>query len=285
MAQVLNILEPYDLSTMTDGQKYHLVVEAMRRAYRDRAEYLGDTDFVEVPLARLSSKEYAAKQRQSINLFAATSSGALRPTSVDNPGGRDTTHFSVIDGDGNRVAGTLTINYPFGACFVPPGTGVLLNNEMDDFSAKPGAANLYGLVGAEANAIAPGKRMLSSMTPTFVESADRIGILGTPGGSRIISMVILSTLAFAEGANAEQMVDLPRYHHQYLPDKLEVEPDALSSELRAALAAKGHTIAPQEIPWGNMHVVLKNKLSGQLDAASDKRALGQAEVRTIGIPK
>jgi len=156
---------------------------------------------------------------------------------------------------------------------------------MDDFSAKPGAANLYGLVGAEANAIEPGKRMLSSMTPTFIETPDRIGILGTPGGSRIISMVILSTLAFAEGASAEQMVDLPRYHHQYLPDKLEVEPDALSDELRTALAAKGHTVAPQEIPWGNMHVVVKNKQTGQLDAASDKRALGQAAVHTIGLPK
>jgi len=196
-----------------------------------------------------------------------------------------TTHFSVIDVAGNRVAGTLTINYPFGACFVPPGTGVLLNNEMDDFSAKPGAANLYGLVGAEANAIAPGKRMLSSMTPTFIETPDRIGILGTPGGSRIISMVILSTLAFADGASAEQMVDLPRYHHQYLPDKLEVEPNALSGELRSALAAKGHAVAPQEIPWGNMHVVLKNKQSGQLDAASDKRGLGQSAVHTIGKPK
>lgn len=285
MAQVLNILEPYDMTAMSEVQKHHLVVEAMRRAYRDRAEYLGDTDFVDVPLARLASKAYAAEQRQSINLFAATASTELRPTMVDKPGGMDTTHFSVIDAEGNRVAGTLTINYPFGACFVPPGTGVLLNNEMDDFSAKPGAANLYGLVGAEANAIAPGKRMLSSMTPTFIETPDRIGILGTPGGSRIISMVILATLAFTEGADAVQMVDLPRYHHQYLPDKLEVEPAALSAELRAALAAQGHVIAPQEIPWGNMHVVLKNKITGRLDAASDKRALGQAAVQTLGLPE
>lgn len=164
---------------------------------------------------------------------------------------------------------------------MPPGTGVILNNEMDDFSAKPGAPNLYGLVGGYANAIAPGKRMLSSMSPTMIETADRVGILGTPGGSKIISMVMLSTLAFSQGDDAQAMVDLPRFHHQYLPDTVEVEPTAMSESLQAILREQGHQIDIAD-QWGNMHVVLQNKINGQLDAASDKREVGQAEVRTLG---
>ncbi len=282
MAEFFNILEPFDLASMSEARRYHVIIEAMKRAYRDRAEYLGDMDFVDVPLAKLTSKEYAASLRQTIDLFRATPSSELPPASVDSSKGAHTTHFSVMDAEGNRVAATLTINYPFGACFMPPGTGVILNNEMDDFSAKPGAPNLYGLVGGDANAIAPGKRMLSSMSPTIVETNDRVGILGTPGGSKIISMVMLATLAFMDGADAQQMVDLPRYHHQYLPDSVEVEPDAMSEGLQAVLIEQGHTLKSSE-PWGNMHVVLKDKLNGQLDAASDKREVGQAEVRTLGL--
>ena len=282
MAEFFNILESYELTDMSDKERYHLIIEAMKRAYRDRAEYLGDMDFVEVPLAKLTSKEYAATLRQSIDLTRATPSKELPPAAVDTPKGAHTTHFSVIDAEGNRVAATLTINYPFGACFMPPGTGVILNNEMDDFSAKPGAPNLYGLVGGDANAIAPGKRMLSSMSPTIVETNERVGLLGTPGGSKIISMVMLATLAFLEGADAQQMVDLPRYHHQYLPDVVEVEPDAMSEGLQFVLQELGHEVKVSE-PWGNMHVVLKNKLTGELDAASDKREVGQAEVRKIGV--
>ncbi|HID82299.1 MAG TPA: gamma-glutamyltransferase, partial [Thiotrichales bacterium] len=177
LAEMLNILEGFDLQKLDNVARLHVMTEAMRRAYRDRAEYLGDSDFVKIPQEQLISKNYAAGLRQSVRLDRATPSSALAPTVADSAQGNHTTHFSIIDSEGNRVAATLSINYPFGACFVPPGTGVLLNNEMDDFSAKPGVPNVYGLVGAEANAIEPGKRMLSSMSPTFLETENRVAIL------------------------------------------------------------------------------------------------------------
>lgn len=285
MAQIFNLLEPFDLVNASEQRRVHLIVEAMRRAYRDRAQYLGDTDFVEVPMARLTSKAYAAELRKSIDLVRATPSNTLPAAYVEKDGGYHTTHFSVADADGNRVSATLTINYPFGACFMPEGTGVMLNNEMDDFSAKPGASNLYGLVGGEANAIAPGKRMLSSMSPSMVESQDRIAMLGTPGGSKIITMVMLAALAFEEGADAKTMVDLPRFHHQYLPDLIEFEPTAINDKLKQALVEAGHKVEVQESAWGNMHVVIQNKINGRLDAASDQREVGRAEVRALGVTR
>jgi len=198
---------------MTPLQRQQVMVETMRRAYRDRAEYLGDPDFVTVPIKRLTDKTYAAKLQRSINLRQATSSDNLGQV-ADTSGGKHTTHFSILDTAGNRVAATLSINYPFGSGFMPPGTGVLLNDEMDDFSVKPGVPNVYGLIGAEANAIAPGKRMLSSMSPTFIETEQGVAILGTPGGSRIITMVLHGILAYTEGMTAKEIVSLPRYHHQ-----------------------------------------------------------------------
>ena len=160
---MLNMLSGFDLEAMASPQRIHVIVEAMRRAYRDRALFLGDPDQVDVPVQRLTHPYYAAGLARDIDLNRATPS---QPGLV-SPEGNDTTHFSILDRDGNRVAATLSINYPFGAGFVPPGTGVLLNDEMDDFSAAPGEPNAYGLVGGEANAIAPGKRMLSSMSPTL----------------------------------------------------------------------------------------------------------------------
>jgi gamma-glutamyltranspeptidase/glutathione hydrolase len=189
LAESLNILSNYDIDNMSDADFTHVTVEAMRRAYRDRAEFMGDADFVDVPVSMLVDKQYANGMSQSIRMDNATKSLQLAPTWVDGDKGQDTTHFSVIDHEGNRVAATLSINYPFGSGIVPAGTGVILNDEMDDFSSKPGVPNVYGLVGAQANAIEPGKRMLSSMSPTFLETEDRIAVLGTPGGSRIISMV------------------------------------------------------------------------------------------------
>ena len=178
LVNMLNILSAYDLENMDEVQRTHIVVEAMRRAYRDRAIYLGDPDFVEVPVGLLTSPVYAAGQRTSIRLDKATPSNAL--PGIESPAESfHTTHFSILDQAGNRVSATVTINYPFGSGFVPPGTGVLLNDEMDDFSAKPGVPNAYGLVGAEANAIAPGKRPLSSMTPTFLEGPQGVAVLGT----------------------------------------------------------------------------------------------------------
>lgn len=277
LLEMLNILSAYDLSKATEAQRIHWQVESMRRAYRDRAEYLGDPDFVEIPHEKLLSQDYAASLRASIKDDVATSSSTLKSVAESVSGkGENTTHFSILDKDGNRVAATLSINYPFGSGFIPKGTGVLLNNEMDDFSIRPGTPNVYGLVGAEANAIAAGKRMLSSMTPTFLEDDKRIAIIGTPGGSRIITMLLLGTLEFADGGNASRIVNRGRFHHQYLPDSIQYEAEALDAETLFELEGMGHTLSPQENTWGNMQAVILDKHSGAVDAASDGRVIGQA---------
>ncbi len=278
LAQIFNMLSLADYPAQDSVGKTHLLVEAMRRAYRDRAEYLGDSDHVEVPIIELASAEHARRLLSNLNMERATPSTDLPPVAVDAAAGADTTHFSIVDGEGNRVAATLSINYPFGSGFVAEGTGVLLNDEMDDFSAKPGTPNVYGLVGAEANAIAPGKRMLSSMSPTFAEYGDRIAVLGTPGGSRIITMVLLGLLQFYEGADAQAMVDAPRLHHQYLPDKVFFEPGALPAEVQAALRDRGHVLQALEDTYGNMQAVVIDRDSGRAQAASDWRGAGTARV-------
>lgn len=278
LATMLQILEGYDLASLDQATRTHLVIEAMRRAYRDRAEYLGDPDFVAMPLARLTSPDYAAGLRASIRADRATPSADL-PGVAATGGGHHTTHFSILDREGNRVAATLSVNYPFGSGFIAPGTGVLLNDEMDDFSAKPGVPNAYGLVGAEANAVAPGKRPLSSMSPTFVTAPDRVAILGTPGGSRIITMVLLGILEFADGAGPGAWVTRPRFHHQFLPDRVEYEAEALSDDLVKALEARGHSLQPVGSPYGNMQAVLWDRRNDQVNAASDPRGLGTAEIR------
>ncbi|QKT03133.1 gamma-glutamyltransferase [Ectothiorhodospiraceae bacterium 2226] len=272
---ILNILAEVDLAELSEVERLHWTVEAMRRAYRDRAEYLGDPDFVDVPVARLTHPHYAAGLRAGIRPDRATPSAALPGVGEGRPRGRDTTHFSILDGEGNRVAATLSINYPFGSGFMPAGTGVLLNDEMDDFAAAPGVPNVYGLVGAEANAVEPGKRPLSSMTPVFLDDGERVAILGTPGGSRIITMVLLATLDFAQGvADPQAWVSRPRYHHQYLPDAIEHEPDALVEE-GAGLQALGHTLS-QVRPYGNMQAVLWDRVREEVSAASDPRGEGGA---------
>lgn len=279
LATMLNILEGWDLDLLDPVQRRHLEIEAMRRAYRDRAIYLGDADFVDVPMAMLTSEDYAAGLRASIRLDRATPSDTL-PGIESDARGRDTTHFSVIDADGNRVAATLTVNLPYGSTFMPPGTGVLLNNEMDDFSAKAGAPNAYGLIGDAANAIEPGKRPLSSMTPSFATRGDRVAVIGTPGGSRIITMVLLGLLDFYQGNGPESWVSLPRYHHQYLPDEVSCEPDACPPDLVEGLEALGHEVKHRDRDWGNMHGVMWDQSTGELEAASDPRwASGSGEVR------
>ncbi len=275
LVTMLNILAGYDLAQLPEATRYHLIVEAMRRAYRDRAHYLGDPDFVDIPVERLTHPFYAAGLRASIHPGRASRSAEL-PGFQLNQRGRDTTHFSVLDADGNRVSATLSINYPFGAAFTPRGSGVLLNDEMDDFSAKPGTPNAYGLVGAEANAIAPGKRPLSSMSPTFLESDDSVAILGTPGGSRIITMVLLGTLEFAAGRAPQAWVNRPRFHHQFLPDAIQLEPDTLAGPLRNALEQLGHTLKPMSRRYGNMQAIRWDKQSNSVSAASDPRGGGQA---------
>jgi len=279
LVEALNILEGFDLAAMDAATRTHVIVEAMRRAYRDRAEYLGDPDYVDMPLSRLTHPQYAAGLRAGIRLDRATPS-ALLPGVVDTtPKGNDTTHFSIIDQDGNRVSATLSINYPFGSAWVVPGTGVLLNDEMDDFSAKPGVPNVYGLVGAEANSIQPGKRMLSSMTPTFLDDGERIAVVGTPGGSRIISMVLLAALEFSEGEGAKAMVERRRFHHQFLPDAIQFEPLAFDDALQLELQSRGHELQPLDASYGNMHVVIWDREKRRVEAASDGRGVGKAEVR------
>ena len=278
LTNVFQILSGYELGTLATVDRKHLTIEAMRRAYRDRAIYLGDPAFVTMPLERLLSPFYADGQRTSILLDRATPSVQLSGILPEVGGGTNTTHFSVLDRAGNRVAGTLSINTWFGSAFIPPGTGVILNNEMDDFSIKTGVANGFELLGAEANSIAPGKRMLSSMSPTFLESPRGIAILGTPGGSRIISMVLLAALAWADGADATQMVSLRRYHHQYFPDVVAYEEGAFTPEEKAGLEAKGHKLELSERSYGNMQVVTWDRATGRVDAASDPRGGGDVTI-------
>jgi len=280
LVTMLNILAQFDLDAYKPATQKHLIIEAMRRAYRDRAKYLGDPDVVDMPVGRLTHPFYAAGLARGIDLNNATSSLAPRPQ-ADAAEGRDTTHFSILDGEGNRVAATLSINYPFGSGFVPPGTGVLLNDEMDDFSARPGEPNVYGLIGGEANAIAPGKRMLSSMTPTFVETAEGTAILGTPGGSRIITMVLLALLEMEQGHGPEVWARQPRFHHQFLPDEVQYEPGALSGAEQDALVQMGHSLKPLERRYGNMQGVFWEHKSGAVFAASDPRGVGSAAVRPV----
>lgn len=267
---ILNILAPMQLAEQAPAQRIHLLTEAMRRAYRDRAIYLGDPDFVQVPVGLLTDPAYAAGLRASIHAARATPSDLLPGVELP-PAGTDTTHFSIIDTEGNLVAGTMSVNLPFGNAFVAPGTGFLLNNEMDDFSMKPGVPNAYGLVGKDANAIAGGKRPLSSMSPSFAIGPERTAVIGTPGGSRIISMVLLGLLELMEGRDAVAAVSLPRFHHQYLPDVISAEPGALDTATQDALRERGHTLSPGERPWGNMHVVVWQHADGTVQAASDPR--------------
>lgn len=285
LASMVNMLSQFDLSQYSDADQKHLTVEIMRRAYRDRAEYLGDTDFVDVPVEKLTSTKHAKQLIKSIDMDQATPSSELKAVGNPTGAGSDTTHFSILDKEGNRVAATLSVNYLFGSCFVVPGTGFLLNDEMDDFSSKPGVPNAYGLVGAEANAIAPGKRMLSSMSPTFVENDRGVAILGTPGGSRIITMLLIGMLEYEKGADAEQMVAAPRFHHQYLPDFVMYEHGAFAEDTEQDLNLRGHVLKKQMSPYGggfghygNMQAIVWDKHKGSVTAASDKRGIGAAIV-------
>ncbi len=273
----LNILAGFDLDQYDSATRKHLIIEAMRRAYRDRAIFLGDPDFVKMPLAQLTSVDYAAGQRSSIRTDKAMPSDML-PGIESEPGGTQTTHFSVLDSAGNLVAATISVNLFFGNGYVPANTGVLLNNTMDDFSTKPGRPNAFGLIGAKANAIAPNKRSLSSMSPTFVETPKGVMIIGSPGGSYIISMVLLGTLNYLDGMSAADIVKYPHYHHQYLPDEVDYEAGALSDAEIKELEAMGHKLDRGDRRWGNMQVITWDYASGKVEAASDPRGEGEGLV-------
>ena len=271
LAELLNILSAWDLRAVDTATRVHLIVEAMRRAYRDRTFYLGDPDFVrDMPIARLTSQAYADQLRKGIAMDKATPSSSL-PGVAPAKVGAHTTHFSIIDAQGNYVAATLTVNTTYGSGLVAAGTGVLLNNEMDDFALQAGVPNAYGVTGYDANKVEPGKRPLSSMSPTFMISPDKVVVLGTPGGSRIITMVLLGILGFDDGLTPQQVVALPRFHHQYLPDSISLEPHALAADVIAKLVAMGYRIDQRNKTWGNMQAVEWNRRSNTLSGGTDPR--------------
>jgi len=245
LIEILNVLEGYPLAEwgQNSAATMHVMIEAERRAYADRSKYLGDPDFVSVPVAQLTSKQYADDLRKQISLERATPSSEVAPGNLAPYESTQTTHFSVIDRWGNAVSNTYTLNYGYGSGITAAGTGILLNNEMDDFSAKPGAPNAYGLVGAEANAVGPRKRPLSSMTPTLVfKDGKLLMATGSPGGSTIITVVLQTIVNVIDyQQNIASAVSAPRFHHQWQPDNVRVE-QGISLDTIALLRAKGHDV-------------------------------------------
>lgn len=278
LVEVFQQLEAIGWTDTHDAVSKHYLIETLRRAYRDRAAFLGDPDFVSIPLTRLASRSYAIALAKSIERDKATPSASLPQVGPQAVEGGQTTHFSVIDADGNRVAATMSINLSFGAAYMPPGTGVLLNDEMDDFAASTTASNAYGLIGSTANLVAPRKRPLSTMTPSFVEGPNGVLLIGTPGGSRIATMVLLGILGFVDGKDAASIVAAPRFHHQYLPDVVQFEPGAFTTEEQTRLAAIGHTLKGLDGSYGNLQVVIWNPATNRLEAAADPRGVGSGEV-------
>lgn len=281
LAQSLGILQQLPWQQADPVQRAHYVTEALRRAYRDRG-LLGDPDYVNNPLSQLLGAGYLKQLAKGIDAQHATPSSSLPPAPIWKEGDH-TTHFSLIDSEGNAVAATLSINMPFGAAFTVPNTGVLLNDEMDDFAADLQGNNAYGLTGSTANAIAPGKRPLSSMSPTFIESPDDLAVFGTPGGSRIPSMVLLAILQYLDAQPIARWPAVPRFHHQYLPDKLEYEPGAFSPAQLEELTARGHH--PEQVGrrYGNQQVVRWSKQDNRVEAASDPRGVGLAATQPAVI--
>jgi gamma-glutamyltranspeptidase/glutathione hydrolase len=244
LLEILNMLESYDVGAMAvnSSRKDHLLIEAMRRAFADRADLLGDTDFVKVPVERLISKSYAAALAKTIDPERATASTSIKPGILLGEESHQTTHFSVVDGQGNAVSNTYTLNLGYGSGVTVPGAGFLLNDEMDDFTSKPGVANAFGLIQSQANAIAPHKRPLSAMTPTVVLKDGKLFlVIGSPGGPTIISTVLQVLVNVIDHhMNVRQAIEAPRLHHQWLPDMVSYERYGLPADVRSALEAKGH---------------------------------------------
>ena len=281
LIQMLNILEGYDLPKMeaSSSERYHLMTEAMRRAFADRAEYMGDTDFVKVPVAGLIDKEYASKLRSSIALNRASTSAEVRAGTPAGHESEDTTHFTVVDAEGNVVANTYTLNNSYGSAAVAKGTGILLNDEMDDFAAKPGTPNMYGLIQGERNAVAPKKRPLSAMTPTIVLRKDGSFwfTVGTPGGPTIINTVFcVITNVVDHGMNIQQAIDFPRIHHQWLPDELVFEPYGLSGDTQKALTGMGHKLGRARYLGDAEGIMIEEKTGIRLGATDPRRSDGPA---------
>jgi gamma-glutamyltranspeptidase/glutathione hydrolase len=274
---MLQVLQGYPLKELGfhSGESVHLMVEAMRHAYRDRNTYLGDPAFVDNPIARLLSAEHSQAIRARIEPHHATPSNTVGE-SLGPAEKATTTHYSVVDKMGNAVSVTYTLNDDFGAKVIAGDTGVLLNDEMDDFTAKPGAPNMFGLVQGKANAIAPGKRPLSSMTPTIVlKDGKPVLVIGTPGGSRIITTVLeIIVNVIDHGMTLQEAVDAPRIHHQWLPDTLAAEPYALSADTVRVLTRMGYRVVPLEV-WG----------TGNAAQAIGLAPADAAEAKALGFPR
>ncbi len=286
LAGILQQLEVLGWTGDEGSRSIHQVIEAMRRVYRDRAAWLGDPDFVQMPLADLLSRSHAVELASSIQPERATPSANLPATALSTRAaqeGDDTSHYSILDADGNAVSATVTVNFRFGSGYMPPGTGVIVNDEMDDFAASTAASNGYGLIGSKANEIAPGKRPLSTMTPSFVDGPNGMLIIGTPGGSRILTMVTLGILNFVRGHDASAIVAAPRYHQQYLPDVVEWEPAAFDDVQQRQLAAMGYTLKRVDRGYGNMQAVIWHRKTQRIEAASDPRGVGFSQV-VISLP-
>lgn len=280
LIEILNMLEGFDLRNMgaTSSERYHVETEAMRRAFADRAEYMGDADFVNVPVAGLIDKSYAERLRKGIRMERASTSAEVRAGRPAGAESEDTTHFTVVDAEGNCVSNTYTLNDSYGSKVVMKGTGILMNNEMDDFAAKPGTPNAYGLIQGERNAVAPRKRPLSAMTPTFVMRKD--GTLwfavGSPGGPTIINTVMqVITNVIDFDMNIQQAVDAPRIHHQWLPDEIVYEPFGLSADTFRALEQRGHRIVEKPRYMGDAQGIMIEEKTGVRLGASDPRNYGE----------
>jgi len=281
LIEMLNILEGYDLQKIeaNSSDRYHLMAEAMRRAFADRAEYMGDADFVKVPVAGLFDKSYAATLRATINTDRASTSAEVRAGRPAGYESEETTHFTVVDAEGNAVANTYTLNNSYGSAAVAKGTGMLLNDEMDDFAAKPGTPNMYGLIQGERNAVAPRKRPLSAMTPTIVLRKDGSFwfTVGSPGGPTIINTVLcVITDVIDYDMNIQQAIDAPRIHHQWLPDELVGEPFGLSGDTQRALTARGHTLGKLRYLGDAEGIMIEEKTGMRLGATDPRRSDGQA---------
>lgn len=284
ICEILNVLEGYPLAFLgpDSAETVHLMVEAMRYAYVDRNSSLGDPDFVQNPVAHLTDKAYAAEIRKKIDPYRAGVSSALMPAPAKEP--TETTHYSIVDADGNAVAVTYTLNGSYGAGVVAAGTGVLLNNEMDDFTSKPGTPNMYGLVQGDANAIAPGKSPLSSMSPTIVSrGGSPFMVIGSPGGPRIITITLETILNVIDhDMNIQEAMDAPRIHHQWLPDVVLTEPRALSPDTVRLLTGMGYHVTgdPDWPIWGQAAGILVGGASlAEIEAGGGARLNGAIDSR------